>query len=311
MIRLSFIVPFYGVEKYIEECIRSLYNQDIPQSEYEVICIDDCSPDGSRAIVKRLQKEYPTLRLICHTENKRQGGARNTGLREAQGKYIWFVDSDDYLLPNGVGSLLAQAEKEDLDILQMPFNDLTTTEDFGICTGSQYAFDLPIDESPVSRCCVVWRSIINKDLLIKNNIWFAEHVQYEDDDYAYLMFAHAKRVRFIPHTIYKSRRRSDSTTGQAYTLQTMYYLSQQVYRLIANVKWLVSVDPRWEDVTQRNVAWTCHRQILAHMKDISIDDRRTFYSSKMGHIVGLRQYVSWCVWLAMRYYCFCKWFYLK
>ena len=88
MIRLSFIVPVYGVEKYIEECIRSLYNQDIPQSEYEVICVDDCSPDGSRAIVERLQTEYPTLHLICHAENKRQGGARNTGLREAKGQYI-------------------------------------------------------------------------------------------------------------------------------------------------------------------------------------------------------------------------------
>ena len=57
MLRLSFIVPFYNVEPYIEECIRSLYNQNIPQEEYEVICVDDCSPDGSRAIVERLQKE--------------------------------------------------------------------------------------------------------------------------------------------------------------------------------------------------------------------------------------------------------------
>lgn len=311
MVRLSFIVPVYGVEKYIEECIHSLYNQDIPQSEYEVICVDDCSPDGSRAIVERLQKEYSTLHLICHAENKRQGGARNTGLREAKGQYIWFVDSDDYLLPNGVGTLLSQAEKDDLDILQMPLNDIATTEDFGICTGSQYAFDLPIDEAPVFRCSVVWRSIIKKDLLIKNNIWFAEHVQYEDDDYAYLMFAHAKRVRFVPHTIYKYRRRSDSATGQAYSLLKMYYFSQQIRRLIENIEWLVTVDSRWEDMTQRIVTWICHEQILTHMKYLSINDRRKFYSSKMGHIVGLRHYVRWRVWLAMHYYCFCKWLYLK
>ena len=64
MIRLSVIVPFYNVEKYIEQCIRSLYDQDIPKEEYEVICVDDCSPDGSRAIVERLQKEYPNLQLL-------------------------------------------------------------------------------------------------------------------------------------------------------------------------------------------------------------------------------------------------------
>ena len=56
-LRLSFIVPFYNVELYIEECIRSLYAQDIPWEEYEVICVDDCSPDGSRVIVERLQSE--------------------------------------------------------------------------------------------------------------------------------------------------------------------------------------------------------------------------------------------------------------
>ena len=85
-LRLSFIVPFYNVEPYIEECIRSLYAQDISWEEYEVICVDDCSPDGSRAIVERLQKEYPTLKLLTTPENLRQGGARNMGLDIAQGR---------------------------------------------------------------------------------------------------------------------------------------------------------------------------------------------------------------------------------
>ena len=77
MIRLSIIVPFYNVEAYIEQCIRSLYNQDIPIEEYEVICVDDCSQDGSRTIVEHLQKEYPTLHLLTTPQNLRQGGARN------------------------------------------------------------------------------------------------------------------------------------------------------------------------------------------------------------------------------------------
>ena len=102
MLRLSFIVPFYNVELYIEECIHSLYAQDIPWEEYEVICVDDCSPDGSRAIVERLQSEYPTLKLLTTPENLRQGGARNIALNVAQGKYICFVDSDDYLDSNSV-----------------------------------------------------------------------------------------------------------------------------------------------------------------------------------------------------------------
>ncbi len=120
-LRLSFIVPFYNVELYIEECIRSLYVQDIPWEEYEVICVDDCSLDGSRTIVERLQEEYPTLKLLTTPENLRQGGARNMGLDVAQGRYIWFVDSDDYICPNILDRLLNVIDTNSLDILQFDY----------------------------------------------------------------------------------------------------------------------------------------------------------------------------------------------
>ena len=157
MLRLSFIVPVFGVEKYIEECIRSLYHQDIPKEEYEVICVDDCSPDNSAVIIERLQSEYPTLKLLRHTENKRQGGARNTGLREAQGRYVWFIDSDDYIQPNCLKALLNQAESEQLDVLQIyyAYNGKIRTDmiEYGPCTGSQYVFDAPMSDKPAIRCC--------------------------------------------------------------------------------------------------------------------------------------------------------------
>ena len=305
MIMLSFIVPFYGVEQYIEECIRSLYNQDIPQEEFEVICVDDCSPDGSRVIVERLQKEYPTLRLICHTVNKRQGGARNTGLREAKGRYIWFVDSDDYIKPNCLKRLLEQAEKENLDILQLSYfnkNEQSEAKDYGICTGSQYVFDLPLNVKPALRCCVVWNSIIKRDLLIRNNIWFAEHVQFEDDDYAYLMYAYAKRVCVVPHSIYISRYRSDSTTNSCYTLQKAKYYTQQVSRFIAIVPILTAEDARWKALIQDMIRWTCRDMILAEMHNLAVKDQRLFYKGKMGNIDGLWHWVPWKVWMAMQNY---------
>lgn len=292
MVRLSFIVPVYGVEKYIEECIHSLYNQDIPQSEYEVICVDDCSPDGSRAIVERLQKEYSTLHLICHAENKRQGGARNTGLREAKGQYIWFVDSDDYLLPNGVGTLLSQAEKDDLDILQMPLHDIATTEDFGICTGSQYVFDLPIDEAPVSRCSVVWLSIIKKDLLTKNNIWFAEHVQYEDDDYAYLMFAHAKRVRFVPHTIYNYRRRPDSTTRRNNDLRRVRDIYAQAIRMARLDAKLTKCDERWHEMIKECINDCINNCVFRMLNGLSVSQQLHFWYGDRKQLWILKPYLS-------------------
>ena len=88
--RLSIIIPFYNVEQYIAQCLDSVYNQDVPEAEYEVICVDDCSPDGSHAIVERLQKKYPNLILLTTPENLRQGGARNMGLDVAQYQYDTF-----------------------------------------------------------------------------------------------------------------------------------------------------------------------------------------------------------------------------
>lgn len=127
MIKLSIIVPIYNVEQYVEECIRSLYRQDIPISEYEVICVDDCSPDNSAAIVERLQKEYPTLRLIHNERNKKLGGARNTGLKEAKGEYILFVDSDDMLKPNCLKQLVDLMDTGQDDYIH--FNHLSLSAD--------------------------------------------------------------------------------------------------------------------------------------------------------------------------------------
>ena len=118
---LSIIVPFFNVEKYIKECIHSLYSQDIPSDNYEVILVNDCSPDNSREIVVELQKEYPTLTLIDHDKNKKLGGARNSGLKVAKGDYIWFVDSDDFLKPNILNNLLEISYQNNLDVLHFDY----------------------------------------------------------------------------------------------------------------------------------------------------------------------------------------------
>lgn len=305
MLRLSFIVPFYNVEPYIEECIRSLYDQDIPQEEYEVICVDDCSPDGSRAIVERLQQEYPTLKLLIHQENKRQGGARNTGMKVAQGRYIWYVDSDDYIKPNCLKGLLDLAENEDLDILQFYYSkdNVVPTEilDSGICTGSEYVFDVPVKEKPLLRCCVVWRCLIKSELLRKNNIWFAENVQYEDDDYAYMMYACASRVHLIPKVVYNLRTRLDSTTHSAHSLLIVRYCVEQIKRCIALESVLRNFDRRWSKLIKEMIGWICNGMILSHMQLLSAEEQQKFYFEKWGHIPYLWKWVSNKTWLAMHY----------
>ena len=313
MLRLSFIVPVFGVEKYIEECIRSLYHQDIPKEEYEVICVDDCSPDNSAAIIERLQSEYPTLKLLRHTENKRQGGARNTGLREAQGRYVWFIDSDDYIQPNCLKALLNQAESEQLDVLQIyyAYNGKIRTDmiEYGPCTGSQYVFEAPMTDKPAIRCCCVCEGLVLRDLLVRNNIWFAEHVQFEDDDYAYLMFAAAQRVHLMPLPVYFVRVRPNSTMHSRHSLLMTSYYAKQVARFVAIEPTLRLSDTRWTRLVREMVQWTCRELILVNLAKLSPEEQHRFFDEKMGFISGLHKFVSWKMWLAMHFYiCYKKWF---
>ena len=114
---LSFIVPCYNVEKYIQQCLDSIYACDLSEDQFEVLCINDCSPDNVQEILERNKQQHDNLRIVAHGENQGLGGARNTGIREARGKYLWFVDSDDLVTAQGLNALVRKAVDDDLDVL--------------------------------------------------------------------------------------------------------------------------------------------------------------------------------------------------
>lgn len=93
---VSIIIPIYNVEQYIEQCFTSIYAQDISEDIFEVIAVNDGTPDNSMSIVKTIASQHKNL-VIINQENQGLSVARNTGLDHAKGEYIWFVDSDDWL----------------------------------------------------------------------------------------------------------------------------------------------------------------------------------------------------------------------
>lgn len=306
MQRLSFIVPFYNVEPYIEECIRSLYAQDIPWEEYEVICVDDCSPDGSRAIVERLQKEYPTLKLLTTPENLRQGGARNVGLDVAQGRYIWFVDSDDYIQPNCLQKLLTQAEEENLDILDFDFAYDSTLQifrkndqsfDMGPCIGADYVFCANYGGRWSWRCSSVCGGLISRELI--ENMHFREKMQYEDNDFALMMYARAKRVHHIKDKPYYYRVVSNSTVHTCTTLTQVKYNIALIQAYLHLLPQMAQYDERWECGVRELIKYTAS-QILVQIQAISPQERKMFYQHKMGKVEGLKPLLGTKVWLAMQ-----------
>lgn len=302
MLRLSIIVPFYNVDPYIEECIRSLYKQDIPLEEYEVICVDDCSPDSSRSIVEQLQKEYPTLRLICHDRNRKQGGARNTGLIAAQGKYIWFVDSDDFIYSNVLRLMLETIETNALDILQ--FNYIREGESIAkkwqlseIKNGEAYLFD-NVSRDWFDKISGPWRQLFSRDFLETNHLRYIEGVMYEDTDYMLHAFLLAERVQHISINAYHYRINNESVTRAHVSPIKLAWQVNQMVRCAQLIKLARSY--KTKKTIQAMVA-NSFSQLRKEVKNLTLSNKREYIYHVDVNIKECSQFMSWRTRLAVRY----------
>ena len=143
---VSVIIPVYNVEKYIEKCIESVLEQTF--GDFEIIVVIDGSTDGSEAIARRLQEENPGKITVINQENKGLGGARNTGIINARGKYLLFVDSDDYIEKELLADATKIIESENSDIVFFDFNYVDENGAFLECgkaipTGNSEFSDMP------------------------------------------------------------------------------------------------------------------------------------------------------------------------
>lgn len=302
MLRLSIIVPFYNVDPYIEECIRSLYKQDIPLEEYEVICVDDCSPDSSRAIVEQLQKEYPTLRLICHNRNRKQGGARNTGLIAAQGKYIWFVDSDDFIYSNVLRLMLETIETNALDILQFDYirerESLAKTWQLSeIKSGETYLFD-HVSRDWFDKISGPWRQLFSRDFLITNQLRYIEEAMYEDTDYMLHAFLLAEKVQHISIDAYYYRINNESVTK---TNISPIKLAWQVNQMVRCAKLTNLTESSIARNTIQEMVANSFSQLRKEVRNLTVIKKMEYFHHLAINDKGCRQLVSWRTWLAIRY----------
>ena len=111
---ISFILPAYNVDKYIEACVVSIENQDLPMDQYEVIVVNDGSTDSTLEVVQKLALLYSNIRVI-NQQNQGVSIARNNGFKITRGKYIWFVDPDDTITKNCLGTLVSTMDNSDFE----------------------------------------------------------------------------------------------------------------------------------------------------------------------------------------------------
>lgn len=230
MIKTSVIIPVYNTGLYLEECINSVFNQT--QKEIEVIAINDGSTDDSLDVLLRLQKIYPEL-IILTQDNQGLGYTRNVGIKKASGEYIFFLDSDDYILENTLENCYKCASKNKTDIVlfdAFEFEDSIERkpiepnncdrhkiiEEREEIFSGLFFMEKYYQRSYNPAACLMYCSAA---FIRKNNILFLPRVYFEDNEFHCRVMTLAERVMYIPEMFYQYRCRSNSITGTNFNLE--------------------------------------------------------------------------------------------
>lgn len=222
MMKISVIVPMFRVEAYIERCIRSLEKQNIQSNSYEIICIDDGSPDNSGRIVQGLQQEFTNIKLI-NQENQGVSRARNNGIELASGKYILFVDPDDYVDSNSLKEVLDFAETNSAEVTFLGFTfreeDGSVRKEYFNCklrgrlySGPEAYFESREDgQTDPDRMVAV---LFDREFLNRNNLRYLPEVPFlEDGEFIARILCVAERCSFYGKSFYQRTTRPGSATN--------------------------------------------------------------------------------------------------
>lgn len=272
--KLSVIIPVYNVAPYVRKCVESVLAQDLDPKDYEVILVDDGSTDGSGEICDSLTpcpspeerganittssvsaspEERGVNVVVIHQENQGLSAARNVGIAVAKGKYIQFVDSDDYLEPNVLAGLVEQMEREQLDVLRFDYQNVRIGSQCTMHDARWDARDVQYEvfepnKTPrqVDRCteivdgetylntrmgyaCYAWQFVIRRELL--DGCLFTPGIYFEDTDWTPQMLLRAQRVNAATTIVYNYLMREGSITKAIATEKQRKVLEDKI-RLI-------------------------------------------------------------------------------
>jgi len=214
IICVSIIVPVFNTGKLLFPCLRSLLSQTL--SAIEIIIIDDGSDRQTQRICEKIAAKFPdTIKLIRFPFNRRQGAARNAGIRVSQGEYIGLVDSDDYIALDMYEKLYTLAKIEEADIVDCDLIQLRSdeTERYEVSNdkGQVGFLDENKRKSLILRGGRMVTKIIKRELWVDNNIQYPEGISYEDNAIASLYFMYAKKVAKVNEGLYFYRYNPKST----------------------------------------------------------------------------------------------------
>lgn len=210
---LSVIVPVYRVEQYLAKCLDSILAQNVP--DMEILVVDDGSPDDCYTIMQRYAQAYPEQVRIFQKPNGGLSDARNFGLSHAEGEYIAFVDSDDFLAEHMYATMLAKARQQDFDLVVCDLNYVFPGGRIqpASCNLSQDIFtEEEIKKSMISLYPAAWNKIYHRRLF-EQDLRFQKGVWFEDVEFLYRLFPHLHSIGVVNQPFYQYVQRDGAITA--------------------------------------------------------------------------------------------------
>lgn len=284
MARISVVIPVYNVERYLRDCLDSVLNQTM--SDWEAICINDGSTDGSGNILTEYAARDARVKAVTQA-NRGLSAARNTGLQMAEGDYVFFLDSDDWLELEALQALVDHLDGEDM----LCFSGRRYVEETGeFCpacqlrekvypTGMDYYNENALLQRDFAFVCVVLR-LYRRAFLVENGMRFKEGILHEDNLFTPLACCHASKVKVVNVCLYNYRIRANSITttndlkrlkdlmGTANELASFFisktgFEKDVVYRAITHHYQVVFVEtPKNERRSMKRLCdWSCYWKV--------------------------------------------------
>lgn len=273
---ISVIVPVYNVEKYLHECIDSVLRQTY--TNFELILVDDGSKDSSKYICEEYARKDSRIKVL-EKENGGASSARNLGMAVAEGEYIYFLDSDDWLSEQIFELLVLCSGSEKVDIVF--FDAYTVEQETGKVATNNYFHKYKYNpkkgyilmgemlknrEFRVSPCLLFFKT----EFLQKSNIRFEEGIMYEDMIFAYQVFYQAEKVAYLPEFLYYRRYRENSVMTAKKSMRNFISAERVYYK----VREYAENNKLIEDEITKLYMVRCSLNVLNLYKRMSAEERK-------------------------------------
>lgn len=233
--KVSVVVPVYNVEKYIERCARSLFEQTLDDIEY--IFVNDCTQDNSMELLQEIINDYPerkhATKYINHKWNQGSAAVRNTGVEAATGKYVIFCDSDDWVEPDMYEAMYCMAEVENADVVGTDFyNEYASHSTIQLQK-------LPNNNIECIRLmlsgnlhCGTWNKLVRRDIYIQNNIHFPDGINLWEDVLTMIpVFFYASKIVYLHQSFYHYVRDNNASYTNNMKESSLQNLMEAVNRI--------------------------------------------------------------------------------